>query len=634
MGQRNTRDTSVQNPDCHLVGDQHDLASLDRLPGILSESHHPLRNLTIGLTPTRCERIAQRHPNRGLREQPRCGEPGALKKVEALIEALINLYRQTQFVCERRRRFLSSLQRAGVNLGDRPCRQSTGASSGHLLATVAEPIALKSAIQNALGVMNFAMPDEVKEVCRHDPSLRGASSGESGSQLDSTLVTTRTRIADLAQTPDGTTVSVGGFIETVRDQKKVQFIILRDESGSAQLVNPALREEDPDAESSPERRALTDAISELTGGTFVWVTGELKLDERVKLGGLEVKIHTLDVTGTAEPEPPIAEDSSVDKRMDWRFLDLRRPQANLIFRAQTAFEHGLRSWWVENNWIEIHTPKLMASASESRAELFEVGYFDTTAYLAQSPQFFKQMAQPAGFGAVFEIAPAFRADPSFTARHATEFTSVDAEMSWVDSHHEVMDMHEQVLISGITAVVQKHGAQIAELMGVELTVPTTPFPRVTLQEARDIVSAGGYDIPRADGDLDPEAERRLSAYIQETLGHPFVFVTDYDTSIRPFYHMRHADNDALTKSYDLLYRGTEISTGAQREHRIEVLEAQAKDKGMHLDELESYFDFFRHGVPPHGGFGMGLARVMMLMLEQSSIRETTFLFRGPNRLLP
>ena len=482
--------------------------------------------------------------------------------------------------------------------------------------------------------MNFAMPDKVKEVCWHSPSLRGTSSGESGSGLDSTLVSTRTRIADLAQTTDGTTVTVGGFVDTVRDQKKVQFIILRDESGSAQLVNPALREDDPEAASSPERRTLTDAISELSAGTFVQVTGELKLDERVKLGGLEVKIHTLEVTGAAEPEPPIAEDSSVDKRMDWRFLDLRRPSANLIFRAQTAFEHGMRSWWVENNWIEIHTPKFMASASESRAELFEVGYFDTTAYLAQSPQFFKQMAQPAGFGAVFEIAPAFRADPSFTARHATEFTSVDAEMSWVDSHHDVMAMHEQVLVAGISAVVEKYGTQIAEVMGVELSVPSTPFPRVTLQEAREIVAAGGYDIPRADGDLDPEAERRLSAYIEETHGHPFVFVTDYDTSIRPFYHMRHADNDALTKSYDLLFRGTEISTGAQREHRIDILEAQAKDKGMHLDELQSYFDFFRHGVPPHGGFGMGLARVMMLMLEQSSIRETTFLFRGPNRLLP
>jgi len=452
--------------------------------------------------------------------------------------------------------------------------------------------------------------------------------------VDSLLVTSRIRISDLPHTPDGTAVTVGGFVETVRDQKKVQFIILRDESGSAQLVNPALREDDPEASGSPERRKLTDSISELSSGSFVLVTGELKLDERVKLGGLEVKISSLEVTGSAEPEPPIAEDSSVDKRMDWRFLDLRRPGANLTFRVQTTFEHGMRQWWVERDWIEIHTPKLMASASESRAELFEVGYFDTTAYLAQSPQFFKQMAQPSGFGAVFEIAPAFRADPSFTSRHATEFTSVDAEISWVESHHDVMAMQEQVIRAGLSAVVAKHAAAIHDVLGVELSVPTMPFPRVSLAQAREIVAAGGYELPRADGDLDPEAERRLSAYIEQTEGHPFVFVTDYDTSIRPFYHKRHSDNQGLTNSYDLLYRGVEISTGAQREHRIEVLEAQALEKGMDLEELSSYLDFFRHGVPPHGGFGMGLARVIMLMLDLQSIRESTFLFRGPNRLLP
>jgi aspartyl/asparaginyl-tRNA synthetase len=452
--------------------------------------------------------------------------------------------------------------------------------------------------------------------------------------VDSLFVTTRIRISDLASTPDGTAVVLGGFVETVRDQKKVQFVILRDETGACQLVNPALREDDPEAGTNPERRELTDAISALSHGSFVLVHGELKLDERVKLGGLEVKISALEVTGAAEPEPPIAEDSSVDKRMDWRFLDLRRPSANLIFRAQTAFEHGIRSWWVENDWIEIHSPKLMASASESRAELFEVGYFDTTAYLAQSPQFFKQMAQPAGFGAVFEIAPAFRADPSFTARHATEFTSVDAEMSWISSHHDVMDMHEQVLVAGITAVVDKYGEAIAKEFDIPDTVPSTPFPRMTLAEAREIVTAGGYELPRADGDLDPEAERRVSAYVEEKYGHPFVFVTDYDSSIRPFYHMRHADNPGLTNSYDLLFRGVEIATGAQREHRVDVLKAQAADKGMDLEELGSYFDFFQHGVPPHGGFGMGLARVIMLMLGLSSIRESTFLFRGPNRLQP
>jgi len=195
-------------------------------------------------------------------------------------------------------------------------------------------------------------------------------------------------------------------------------------------------------------------------------------------------------------------------------------------------------------------------------------------------------------------------------------------------------MHEALLTSALSTVAEKLGSKIETTLGLTVTPPTTPFPRVTLAEARDLVKSDGYEIPRADGDLDPEAERRLSAIIKERDGHDFVFVTDYDSTIRPFYHMRHADNPELTNSYDLIYRGVEISTGAQREHRIEALEAQAKSKKMDLADLDHYFDFFRHGVPPHGGFGMGLARVIMLMLELGSIRESTFLFRGPNRLTP
>jgi aspartyl-tRNA synthetase len=440
-------------------------------------------------------------------------------------------------------------------------------------------------------------------------------------------VTDRTLIKNLAAATDGP-VSVSGWVDTVRDQKKVQFIVLRDESGALQLVHPRT---DVEEGSAPD--ALADSISALSAGTFLTVTGELKHDERVKLGGLEVKIETLDVAGTAL-DLPIADDTSVDKRMDWRFLDLRRPEQNLVFRVQTTFLHALRTWWVEHDFIEIHTPKLMASASESRAELFEVGYFDGTAYLAQSPQFFKQMAQPAGFGKVFEVAPAFRADPSFTSRHATEFISVDAEISWIDSHDDVMAMHEQLLVAGLTAVKEKHGDEIKAAFDIDVTVPSVPFPRIPLAEAKKIVAERGYEVPRADDDMDPEGERRISEYVKERFGHEFVFLTDYASSIRPFYHRRHEDDPGLTNSYDLIFNGVEISTGAQREHRIQVLEAQAREKGLDPEELAFYLDFFRYGVPPHGGFGMGLSRVIMLLLHQPSIREVTYLFRGPNRLTP
>lgn len=452
-------------------------------------------------------------------------------------------------------------------------------------------------------------------------------------QVSLTLVTTRVLIKNLADLPEGP-VSVSGWVETVRDQKKVQFIVLRDESGAAQLVNPAVRELNDDDEASASKLAITESISALTHGSFITVTGALKKDERVKLGGLEIKLESLDVAGEAIPETPIAADSSLDKRMDWRFLDLRNPKQNLIFRIQTTFEHALRTYWIDNDFIELHTPKLMASASESRAELFEIEYFDTKAYLAQSPQFFKQMAQPAGFGKVFEVGPAFRADPSFTSRHATEFTSIDSEVSWIDSHEDVMQLHEDLLVAAFTAVQEKHGAEIKALFDLEVTVPSTPFPRIPLAEAKRIVAERGYEVPRADDDMDPEGERQISAYVAETFGHEFVFLTDYASSIRPFYHMRHDGDGSITRSYDLIFNGVEISTGAQREHRVDVLIEQAKEKGLDPEELEFYLDFFRYGVPPHGGFGMGLARVLMLMLHETSIREVTYLFRGPTRLLP
>ncbi|WP_022882283.1 aspartate--tRNA(Asn) ligase [Gryllotalpicola ginsengisoli] len=450
-------------------------------------------------------------------------------------------------------------------------------------------------------------------------------------------MTHRTLIKDLAALPDGP-VTVAGWVETVRDQKKVQFVVLRDESGAVQLVNPAVREigddvEDRDAASVA--LGITESISALSLGSFVSVTGTLKHDERVKLGGLEVKIASLDVAGTSAPESPIAADSSLDKRLDYRWIDLRQPKNALIFKVQTTLEHAWRTWWVENGFVEIHTPKLMESPSESRAELFQLDYFDLgTAYLAQSPQHFKQMAQAAGFGKVFEISPVFRADPSFTSRHATEFISVDAEMSWIDSYADVMDMQEQLLAAGLAAVAEKHGEEIRELFGVEVQLPTTPFPRIPLAEVHRILrEERGYVVPREDGDLDPEGERQISAYVKEKYGHDFVFVTDYPANIRPYYHMRDPET-GLTCSYDLLYNGTEITTGAQREHRIDQLLANAEDKGLDPAGIGEYLEFFKYGMPPHGGFGMGLARVLMLLLGESSIRETTLLFRGPTRLAP
>jgi aspartyl-tRNA synthetase len=433
----------------------------------------------------------------------------------------------------------------------------------------------------------------------------------------------RTLVADLKE-HIGQTVQLRGWINAVRDQKRVQFLIVRDETGMAQCT---LGKDEQPSE-------LNETVSALAPESAVTVTGTVVADERVKLGGLEVQLDSLTLDSPAEPELPVTAESSLDKRIDWRYLDLRRPDRRLIFEVQTAVEAAMREHWREQGFIEIHTPKLMGSASESGAELFRVDYFDENAYLAQSPQFYKQMAMAGGFGRVFEIGPVFRANPSFTSRHDTEFTSVDVEISWIDSHEDVMAFEEGWLAHVLASVAASHGERVAEAFGVQVTPPRTPFPRMTLEAAKELLRANGHEAPGPDDDLDPPSERALSAIVAREQDSEFVFVTDYPTTVRPFYHMRHEDRPDLTKSFDLLWRGIELTTGAQREHRDERLLAQAREKGVETESISYYLDFFRYGAPPHGGFGFGLTRLLMQMLGQDNVREVTFLYRGPNRLTP
>ena len=426
----------------------------------------------------------------------------------------------------------------------------------------------------------------------------------------------------------GQKVTISGFLQTLRDQKKMQFLIIRDTTGVVQVFH--WKANDP---------ALAEFISTLTPETAVTLTGTVADNPSVKLNGMEVQLESLRLENLAETPLPLdlfAEAlPPVDYRMDWRYLDLRRPASQLIFQVQTTAEMAMREYWIKHNFMEIHTPKLLSAPSESGAELFEVDYFERKAYLAQSPQFYKQMAMAAGFDRVFEIGPVFRADPSFTARHMTEFTGVDMEISWIESHEDVMAFMEGWLQYVYQRVADAHGQAIKEVLGYELVVPTLPFPRISMAEAIKILKARGYELP-ADkkGDIDPTGERMLGQYVKETYNHDFVFVTDWPISVRPFYHMRYADNPTLTMSFDLLACGLEITTGAQREHRVEVLKAQALEKGLTLEGIQFYLDFFRYGCPPHGGFGLGLSRLLMVMLGIQNIRETVYLFRGPTRLTP
>ncbi len=439
----------------------------------------------------------------------------------------------------------------------------------------------------------------------------------------------RTLVRDAAS-KIGETIVLRGFVHAVRNQKAVQFIILRDHTGLIQIV----------AERSEANSRLNRSIETLTRESVVRVTGVVVSNPNVKLGQLEVQLQTLAVDALADATLPIdlfgKTETEVDKRLDWRFLDLRQPQHQVLFQVQTTVEMAMREYWISNGFVEIHTPKIMGSPSEGGAELFTLDYFGQTASLAQSPQFYKQMAMAAGMERVFEIGPAFRADPSFTPRHSTEFTSVDMEMSWIDSHQDVMAFEEAWLWHVLQAVREKHGKEIAETFGAEVIVPGLPFPKITMEDAQRILEKQGY-VPPSDtkkGDLDPQGERLLCEYARQQFGHEFIFITDYPVEVRPFYHMRKQEESGKTKSFDLLWKWMEITTGAQREHRYDVLVKQALEKGIELESIQFYLDFFKYGCPPHGGFGFGLARLLAALLNQKSIRDVVFLHRGPNRLIP
>ena len=431
----------------------------------------------------------------------------------------------------------------------------------------------------------------------------------------------------------GTEVKLQGFADNIRNSKSMLFIVLKDITGKVQITL--------EKEKAPE---LAEQLEAVTNDSVLTVIGQVAENEYVKLGGIEIIPKEISVESVAEALPiarkeipaskkkKAVERSSIDQRIDYRWIDLRTEENQLMFQVQTTLVNAMRQYLLKENFIEIHTPKLIGAASESGADVFQVEYFDRKAYLAQSPQFYKQMAMASGFERIFEVGPVFRAEKSFTSKHTTEFTGFDLEFSYIDSFRDVMKMEENLLRAGLEAVQERHGEQIKELFGMEVIVPDTPFPVVTLKELyRGLEQEFGYTVEESEkGDLTTDAERLSFEWVKKHYGHEFLFVTDYSAQKRAFYHMR--DENGVPQGYDLVWRGVEITTGAQREHRWEVLKKQAEEKGL-AEDVKFYLEFFRYGCPPHGGFGIGVDRLTMLLMGLT-IKDAMFLFRGPNRLTP
>ena len=437
----------------------------------------------------------------------------------------------------------------------------------------------------------------------------------------------RTYIADIKNNL-GKPVLVQGFVENLRDSKYMAFIVLKDISGKIQIT--------VEKEKLPE---LCPVIASLTQDSVISVVGTAVENDFVKMGGVEIIPESITAESIADALPivrkeipatkkrPGVERSSIDQRIDYRWIDLRTDENQLMFKVQTAMVNAMREFLIDRNFIEIHTPKLIGAASESGAEVFEVKYFDRLAYLAQSPQFYKQMAMASGFERIFEVGPVFRAEKSYTQRHAAEFWMIEPEIAFADLNDD-MELAEAMIKYVISYVMENCKSELEflnkfvdkGLLERLNSVVSSDFARVTYTDAvKELEKYNDeFDYKVYWGcDLQTEHERCLT----ERIFKRPVFVTDYPKEIKAFY-MRLNDDGKTVAAVDLLVMGIgEIIGGSQREERLDVLTKRIEELGLDPKDYWWYLDLRRYGGVKHSGFGLGFERLVMYLTGISNIRD-------------
>ena len=404
----------------------------------------------------------------------------------------------------------------------------------------------------------------------------------------------------------GKRIRIEGFVLAVRLQSKISFVVFGSGASRIQAVCTGLAK---------------DQAKGLSYQSYAAIEGKV-VESAQAPGGFELLADIVELISKAV-QWPVAEDSEIGHKLEWPVARFRERKEALSQIVQSQLEFHMMSFLQQRGFIGTHTPKLMATPSESGAEVFEVKYFGEKAYLAQSPQFYKQALILAGFGKVYESAPAFRAEPSFSSRHATEFVSFDVELEGVRSETDLVALECDMLRAAMSKTIDVMGPELvahfpqAKLPGPEMVL--------TFVQAQAMLGIAG------DQALTAEEERRLGAMLGAQ-GVELLALIQVPWKQRPFYHMR--DGETLTKSFELLYRGVEITTGAIREHRYDVLMGQLADKGLAGTGMEFHLESFKLGAPPHGGFGLGLQRLVMLFLRLPGIKEASFIHRGPGRLAP
>ncbi|MBR6205265.1 MAG: aspartate--tRNA(Asn) ligase [Candidatus Methanomethylophilaceae archaeon] len=421
---------------------------------------------------------------------------------------------------------------------------------------------------------------------------------------------------------DGTT-TVRGWVQDIRNMGGISFLTLRDRHGTIQVTMPKKK---IDSE-------LFGLLTKLSRETVVSVTGEVKASNQTALG-LEVIPASAEVLSEAAVPLPMGVIDKVnvemDTRLNNRFMDLRKPEIRAIFELKALMVELIEEAVRGNGFVQVYTPKISAAGAEGGAELFQVQYFDRPAYLAQSPQLYKQILMSTGLDRIYEIAPAFRAERSNTNRHVTEFISFDGEMSWIENEEQVMAMIEEI-VDHVLVGLRERGKRQLEILGKEISVPARPYPILTYSECLKIVNDGGLPLKEGD-DLGTEGEKIVGDYMAQN-GVDLYFIAEYPEEAKPFYIME-KDGTPYSFSFDLDYRGQEISSGGQREHRYDRLVARMEKKGLNPEDFSFYLDAFRYGMPPHGGWGIGIERLLVKMLDLPNIREAILFPRDPSRLSP
>ena len=425
---------------------------------------------------------------------------------------------------------------------------------------------------------------------------------------------------------DNDPVIVMGWIREVRDIGKLKFIKLADREGFIQIK-------------AKEGEVLTNLMKkiETLGREFVIaVKGTVKANEEAP-NGIEIIPQDIKILSKSEAPLPLEIETKktpalLDTRLDQRVLDLRKPETQAIFKIQSKLVEGMRNFFLKNNFIEVFSPCLMGAASEGGADVFAVPYFDKEAFLRQDPQLHRELLLIAGFDKIFDLGPNWRAEPSHTTYHLCEHRGLAPEIAFIKDETDTMRLEEQVIVASLK-FVQENCKNELNILNMKIEIPKTSFPELRFPEIYDILKELNFKIKTGE-DLNRKAEDALWKYVKEKYNNDFYFVNRFPFALKPFYVMRFDDNPKYARSVDLIYKGLEMSSGGQREHRYENLIKNIKEKKLDVKSFKWFTDSFSYGAPPMGGFCLGIERFIMKLLDLSNVREAVLFARSPERLLP